>query len=161
MAGTITQTRRVAGAARQNLRLVSFAVGAGDYAVDVADIHGIYHGLPLIPQPEAASFVDGQVQLAGQRVPVVNLRRFCGLPDSAPSSLPGWIVVVDDNHGPVGLAVDAVTEVVRLSPTELEPASPPEYSPLANYIVAVAAYRGRPLLLPDLGRLIHDATLQD
>ena len=57
MAGTITQNRRSVGASAQNLRLVSFSVGATDYGVDVADIHGIYHGLPLIPNPDASGRV--------------------------------------------------------------------------------------------------------
>ena len=101
-------------------------------------------------------FVDGEVQLANQRIPVVNLRRFSGL--EAPAG-PGWILMVDDGHGPIGFAVDKVTEVVRLSAADLAPAAEPNSNPLANYIVAVAAYRGRPLLLPDMGRLVHDATL--
>jgi chemotaxis signal transduction protein len=142
------------------MRLVSFSVGATDYGVDVADIHGIYHGLPLIPTPDGNTpFVDGEVQLADQRIPVVNLRRFSGLDAPAAPAAPGWIVMVEDVHGPIGFAVDKVTEVIRLTAADLAPASPPEHAPLADYIVAVAAYRGRPLLLPDLGRLVHDATL--
>jgi purine-binding chemotaxis protein CheW len=160
MAGTLTQNRRSVGVPAQNLRLVSFSIGASDYGVDVTDIHGIYHGLPLIPTPDgSALFVDGEVQLADQRIPVVNLRRFSGLDAPAAHAAPRWVVMVDDVQGPVGFAVDKVTEVIRLTAADLAPASPPEANPLADYIVAVAAYHGRPLLLPDLGRLVHDATL--
>lgn len=157
MAITATQRSSAVGRGSRELQFVSFALGSQDFGVDVADIHGIYHGLPIIPNPDTPQFLEGEVQLADRRVPVLNLRRFAGLTDSSEATTPRWILMVNYTSGPVGLVVDRVIEVIKLQPSSLEP--PPEAgaSPVGDYIVAVANNNGRNLYLPDLSRLLHDA----
>lgn len=125
--------------------------------VSVSDVHGIYHGLPLIPTPDLPPVLDGEVQLGDRRIPVLNLRRFAGMAAEQCESVIQWIVMVNNVHGPVGLAVDRVTEVVQLPEQGLERAEDTGSEPVGEYIVAVARHRGRSMYLPDWNRLLHDA----
>jgi purine-binding chemotaxis protein CheW len=157
MAITSCHTRNYVGAGSPDLQLVSFALGDKDFGVDVTDVFGIYHGLAVIPTPDAPAFMDGEVQLADRRIPVVNLRRFAGMSESHPESGRRWILMVSNPQGPVGLVVDKVSEVIRLTPQTLTPMDDDEVNPVANYVVAVANHHGRNLYLPDFSRLIYDA----
>jgi purine-binding chemotaxis protein CheW len=157
MAITSLHTRSSVGTPSADLQLVSFAVGGMDYGVDVADVYGIYHGLAIIPSPDAAPFLDGEVQLAGRRIPIVNLRRFAGMLGDVSNRAPQWIVMVSHPGGPVGLVVDKVSEVLKIPPQNLRPLEDSCSCPVSDYIVAQAHHQGRSVYLPDFSRLLHDA----
>ncbi len=158
MSTTLTRSRGTVGSSRSDLQFVSFVIGDADYGVNVSDVYGIYHGLPLIPNSDWPSILEGEVQLADRRIPVVNLRRFAGLADTVETDSASWIVMVNDQRGPVGFVVDRVTEVVRLAERSLETPHDVGPCPVSDYLIAVARHRGRPMLLPDWNRLLHDAT---
>jgi len=143
------------GANRDKLNFVTFLLGEENFAVSVGDVYGIYHGLPVIPNPDGPPYLEGEVQFKDRRVPVVNLRRFAGM--SEPCDHHGrWIILIHDSSGPVGVVVDHVTEVIRLKPGGLEPAPDNLAGPVSDYITAVVRYQGQSMLVPDFNRLIHD-----
>jgi len=154
---TITPRRRAVGQGSRELQFVSFALGEQSYGVEVADVHGIYHGLPIIPNPDTPPFLEGEVQLAGRRVPVINLRLFAGMADDHNRALPRWIVMVNYPAGPVGLLVDRVIEVLKLRASTLKPPADTVVSPVSDYIVATVNHEGGTMYLPDFTRLLHDA----
>jgi chemotaxis signal transduction protein len=145
------------GMGRSDLQLVSFYLNGYQFAVDVDDVYGIYHGLPIIPTPDLSTNIDGEIQVSDQRLPVLNLRRFVGI--GADSAMTGctWVVAINQPGGPVGIAVDRVAEVVRLEPQSLTQVEEALAVPAGEYIQATASYHGRTLLLPDINRLIQDA----
>jgi purine-binding chemotaxis protein CheW len=158
MVNTPPALRRGTGTPSRELQFVSFALGQYDYGVNVADVYGIYHGLPLIPNPDMPSNLDGEVQLADRRIPVVNLRRFAGLEDHPSSAQARWILMVHDGDNPIGLIVDKVTEVVKLTPQNVKLNPEADAGPVRDYVTAVADLSGHSLFVPDLNRLLHDAT---
>jgi purine-binding chemotaxis protein CheW len=158
MSSTRLKSPGVVGSGRRELQFVAFSVGDYDYGINVSDVYGIYHYLPMIPLADAPDYMDGEVQVSNQRVPVVNLQRFAGMPRSGSGNSASWIVMVQNSQGPVGLAVDHVNEVVRLTPQNFYGVPPRlDQHPAAAYIEAVVQHRGRNLLLPNIQRLIHDA----
>ena len=157
MATTVTRQRNAVGRGSRELQFVSFALGEQAYGVDVADVHGIYHGLPIIPNPDNQPYLDGDVQLADQRIPVINLRRFAGMTEAHNLTTPRWIVMVEAVGGPIGLVVDRVIEVLRVEASSIAPPADNTTSPVRDYIMAVANHNGRTMFLPDFTRLVHDA----
>jgi purine-binding chemotaxis protein CheW len=152
-----TRTAHGLGAGRRDIQLVSFYLANHQYAVDVDDVFGIYHGLPLIPAPDYSDFVDGEIQVADQRIPVVNTRRYTGLPEAVADKGAPWVVTINQPGGPIGLTVDRVSEVIRLETRQIEEYASAPATPAGNYITAFARYQGRDLLLPDISRFIQDA----
>jgi purine-binding chemotaxis protein CheW len=134
---------------------VSFVLGGTDYGVEVDEVYGIYHGLPIIPTPDSPAVYAGEIQLVDRRIPIVNLRRFAGVSDTCVP--PHWIVIVDNVKGPVGFVVDRVSEVVKLTPASLTITDATAPGPVGNYVMAVASHENRPMYLPDFGRLLQDA----
>jgi purine-binding chemotaxis protein CheW len=136
---------------------VSFVLGGTDYAVEVEEVYGIYHSLPIIPTPDLSPSMEGEVQLVDRRIPVVNLRRFAGIRDGLGQKTPHWILIVDHKQGPIGFMVDGVTEVVRLSPANLTISDQKAPGPVGDYIMAVARHDNKAVYMPDFSRLLHDA----
>ena len=156
MSSTAIRSSSRVGSHPENLSFVSFVLGDNNFVINVSDVHGIYHGLSIIPNPDGPSFLEGDVQFGEQRIPVVNLRRFAGMSDCDDCSSGQWILMLHDHNGPVGLVVDRVTEVVKLKPESLKPTPDDLNGPVSDYISAVAEYQGRSMLVPDFNRLLHD-----
>ena len=144
----------VISSGRRELQLVTFRIGDHEYGADVADVKGIYHGLPMIPTPDAPDVIAGDVHISGERVPVINLPRLFGN-KSAERSSDWWIIVLTLLGGPIGLIVERVTEVVHLEPNALREKSDVRH-PANDYVIAHAHHQHRVIALMDFTRMIQD-----
>jgi purine-binding chemotaxis protein CheW len=122
----ITKNPSVAGAAQvqvqseeedssDELQLVSFNVEGQEYAIAIEDVQEIVQ-VPeeVIHVPHSESHVLGVMTLRNRLLPLVRLRRIFGLPDSDLDEK-SRIVVLTLNGVSVGVVVDAVSEVLRVS----------------------------------------------
>jgi purine-binding chemotaxis protein CheW len=122
----ITKNNSVASAAQaqvqseeedssDELQLVSFNVEGQEYAIAIEDVQEIVQ-VPeaVIHVPHSESHVLGVMTLRNRLLPLVRLRRIFGLPDSDLDEK-SRIVVLTLNGVSVGVVVDAVSEVLRVS----------------------------------------------
>jgi chemotaxis signal transduction protein len=145
------------GTGRSDLQLVTFYLSGHQFALDVDDVYGIYHGLPQIPTPDLSSYIDGEIQVSDQRIPVVNLRRLAELDEPTADHSTTWVIAINQPGGPVGIAVDRVAEVVRLTARDLRTVDEIPAVPVGEYILSAANYHGRTLWIPDASRLVQSA----
>ncbi len=104
-------------------QLVVFNLANEDYGVDIAAVEGIVKMQAITSVPRAPSFVEGITNLRGEVLPVIDLRKRFGLPHSE-AGKETRIVNVDVGGIKVGMVVDAVSEVLRVSEEAIEPPSP-------------------------------------
>jgi purine-binding chemotaxis protein CheW len=117
-----TGERAGKGAAEDALvQLCTFRIGGEDYAVDVMRVREIVPPLPITPVPRAPPFVEGVVELRGEIVPVLDVRKRLGIA-GAPPTRRSRFLVVDVAGRRLGLMVDEVCEVLRLPRSDLRPA---------------------------------------
>ncbi|MEZ4294820.1 MAG: chemotaxis protein CheW [Polyangiaceae bacterium] len=90
--------------------LVGFLVGDVYYAIDISVVREIVNPLPVTPLPHTPLEVSGVADHRGEVVPVIDLRIRFGLPQAQATRSTKWILV-DGGTNPIGLVVDAVTEV--------------------------------------------------
>ena len=86
--------------------------------------------------PRTPEFVEGVINLRGKVTPVVDLRKRFGLPVPEQSK-ENRIVVVDIGGQDIGVVVDAVTEVLRISSNSVEPPSSVITSAESGYLLVV------------------------
>ncbi|MCP4536575.1 MAG: chemotaxis protein CheW [Chloroflexi bacterium] len=109
-------------------QLVVFNLGNENYGVDIAAVDGIVKMQSITSVPHAPSFVEGITNLRGKVLPVIDLRKRFGLPPGEVTK-DTRIVNVEMVHGDdqpsvkVGMVVDAVSEVLRVSSEDIEPPS--------------------------------------
>lgn len=100
--------------------LVTFRLGAEIYGLPVGPIEQIVPMVTITPLPEIGDPVTGVINVRGEAVPVVDLRRHVGLGEAA-FLLHTPIVLARIGPGSVGLIVDEVLDVLSLPPEELIP----------------------------------------
>jgi len=140
----------------QFLELVSFILGEEEFGVDILKIQEINKMLAITPVPDAPGYVKGVINLRGRIIPIVDLRCRFGFPEREPDKNTR-IVVAELGGKIVGLVVDAVMEVMRISSSVFEP--PPQFltGAQSEYITAVGKLDDRLLLLLDLDRVLESA----
>ena len=108
--------------------------------------------------PLAPDVISGMINLRGQIVAAIDLRRRLGLPNRPTGQLP-MNVVVRTNDGAVSLLVDEIGDVIEVEESTLE--SPPEtLQGFAREVVkGVYKLSGRLLLALDIDRVVDLADL--
>src|SRR5919205_795777 len=134
-------------------QLVVFELGAELYAVDIARVHEIIRLQSITRVPRSPAYVEGVINLRGKVIPVVDLRRRFGLP-VAEHTRATRIVVVEIGQQVVGIVVDAVSEVLRVTASLIEPPSPVVAGVDSEYLEAIARLPERLLILLDLDRVL-------
>lgn len=102
------------------LQLVSFSVAEQEYAIDIEDVQEIVQ-VPdaIIHVPRSESHVIGVMTLRNRLLPLVSLRRMFGL-DERDMDEKSRIVVLALGSASVGVAVDDVSEVLRVAKTYVD-----------------------------------------
>jgi purine-binding chemotaxis protein CheW len=90
--------------------LVRVEIDGVMYALEVGRIREIVNPLPVIELPREHAFVLGVSDYRDEVVPVVDLRRFFGLPAAESNKRTKWIIV-EAGGRLVGVVVDAVLDV--------------------------------------------------
>lgn len=106
----------------EQLVLVLFRLAGENYGLDIGCVREIIVWQPVTRVPRTPPFIEGIINLRGNVIPVIDLRRRFSLP-AADRDRSTRIVVVEIASVVVGLVVDAVSEVIRLPAGTVEPPS--------------------------------------
>jgi purine-binding chemotaxis protein CheW len=134
---------------------VIFALGEEEYGVGIASVDSIIKLQPITSVPRAPSFVEGVTNLRGKVLPVIDLRRRFGLPETE-ATRESRIVVAELDGSAVGMLVDAVSEVLDVPDDAIEPPSPIVTTVDSTFITGIAKLDGGEAhgTTSDQGRLV-------
>ncbi|MBW4053999.1 MAG: purine-binding chemotaxis protein CheW [Proteobacteria bacterium] len=102
------------------IQLVSFNLDQEEYGVDVLKVREIIR-MPIVTRvPNTPQYVEGVINLRGKVVPIICMRKKFGLiePENDKQTR---IMVMDMDGELMGFIVDAVSEVIRISGSEIQP----------------------------------------
>ena len=143
-----------AEAAPETLReLLVFALAGEEFALDIEVVREILKAPPITEVPRAPGHILGITMVRGQVIAVHDPRRRLGLAP-APAGPSARVVVCDAGEGPVGLLVDGVSQVLRLSPAALEPRPQGIAGIDSEFIAGVGRAGERFFVLLDAGALL-------
>ena len=136
-----------------DLQIVTFKVGEEEFSVSILKVQEIIRMSEITKVPNSPPFVEGVINLRGKVIPVIDSRKRFGLPDVERTEA-SRIIVVDSGGKIVGLIVDSVTEVLRLSQSTVEP--PPDIvgGVEADYIEGVGKLDNRLVILLNLDKVL-------
>jgi purine-binding chemotaxis protein CheW len=102
------------------IQLVSFNLDQEEYGVDVLKVREIIR-MPIVTRvPNTPYYVEGVINLRGKVVPIICMRKKFGLTE-AENDKQTRIMVMDMEGELMGFIVDAVSEVIRISGSEIQP----------------------------------------
>ncbi len=140
--------------ARQYL---TFALAGEMYAVAILNVKEIIEYGTLTEIPMMPPFIRGVINLRGAVVPVIDLAaRFGGRPTEIGRRT--CIVIIElsesDARQDVGIVVDAVSEVLEIPPTEIEP--PPAFGARirTDFIDGMGKVAGKFVVILDVRRVL-------
>jgi purine-binding chemotaxis protein CheW len=135
------------------VQYTTFVVGGHHFGVEVADVQEVIRYQPMTPVPLAPRTVGGLINLRGQVITAIDLRRRLELPDRPEDELPMNVVVRTDD-GAVSLLVDSIGAVVHAPHDSFEP--PPEtlVGPTRSLIRGAYKLDGSLLLALDVTRAV-------
>ena len=136
----------------------TFLLGEFYMGVDVRKVQEVLRYQQMTRVPLAPGVVRGLINLRGQIVMAIDLRRRLQLPDRTDDRLPRNVIVRTD-EGAVSFLVDELSDVMELDDSTLEP-PPDTLDGLArDLIVGVHMLDDRMLLVLDTDRLADLDTL--
>lgn len=135
------------------MQLVTFNLGKEEFAVPILQIQEINRLVDITKVPRSPDFVEGVINLRGKVIPIIDLRKRFGLPQAELGKY-ARIVVVNMEGRMVGLIVDSVSEVLRLSENAIEPAPPVVAGIDSEYIRGLGKLDGRLLIMLDLSKVL-------
>lgn len=141
-----------------SLEVLAFKLGTEEYGVGILKVQEI-RGYEAVTQiANAPAHVKGVVNLRGLIVPIIDMRIKLGL---AEPSYDQFTVVIILNIGQrvVGMVVDAVADVVSLTPDQIRPAPDMGGSFDTSHIVGLGTLDGRMIILVDIDRLVSSEEL--
>jgi len=110
------------GAPDPVVELCAFRVGSEEYVLDIRRVREVVSPVEIRPVPRAPELIEGVVDLRGEIVPVVDVRKRLALP-AGPRTRRTRFLVVRLGRRVVALLVDAVIEVVRIPRSAIRPAA--------------------------------------
>lgn len=133
------------------LHLVTFQLGKEEYGVEIASVQEIIRATDITPVPGAPSHVRGVINLRGKIIPVVDLRRRFSLA-AIESSDSQRIIVVELGEKRIGMLVDSVSQVIKVSAGVVEEMPEEATSVDENFIKGVGKLENRLIIILDLNR---------
>jgi purine-binding chemotaxis protein CheW len=152
-------TPLAAAAAPTSIReFLAFKLGSEEYGIDILRVQEIRSYEKPTRIANAPDFIKGVVNLRGVIVPIIDMRLKFNLQQA---SYDHFTVVIVLNIGQrvMGMVVDAVSDVITLSPEQMRPV--PEFSAgmASEHLLAIGAVDERMLILVDIEKLMSGAEI--
>lgn len=135
--------------------VIVFRVGAQEFCVDIMSVREIRGWTPATVLPRSPDYVRGVINLRGTVLPIVDLAGRLAFQSSAPTSR-HVIVVVQIGAQVVGLLVDAVSDILSLDESEVQPTPAVACEAARSFISGLLAREGRMINLLRLDSILSE-----
>ena len=140
-----------------SLQIVCFKIGNEEYGVDILQVQEIQKVPKVLKLPFSQDHVLGVVDLRGKVIPIVDLgKKFGIIADLSKSSR---IIIVDINGKRIGLAIDSVSNVIKIETDKMEPPPPVVKGISSKYIIGVAKLKAGFIVVLDINQIFSSEEL--
>ncbi len=136
----------------RGLQLITFQLGELNFGIDIMAIREIRAWSPTTTLPHVPAHVRGVVNLRGVVLPVIDLSARLGWGLIEPTAR-HVIIVVQIGAQLQGLVVDAVSDVVNVSSSEVQPAPETGQNSTCDYLDGLVPVGDRMVMLLALDKL--------
>jgi len=141
------------------LQLVVFSIGSEEFGVEIMNVQEIIRMTNITRIPQAPDYIRGIINLRGRIIVVINLNVVLGM-QSKEQDENTRIIVVSIGDTVMGFVVDSVSEVIRLSQKNVEPAPAVIADKVGTeYAVGVGKLDNRLLILLNLRKVLGNREL--
>ena len=137
------------------MQLVVFILGKEEYGVDIMQVKEIVTYKEPVKVPNTPKFVEGIINLRGEIIPIVNLKKRFNIPGEDLGEQTR-VIVMSIESKKVGFIVDDASEVITISSENVEPAPEIVAGIDRRYITGIGKVEERILIILDLDKLFSE-----
>jgi len=145
--------------ARSSSQFVGFRLDDQEYAFRIEQIQEIVIPDRVTRMPQVPDYVEGVSNLRGTIIPIINLRRLFDLSFKTRDEETRTIVA-NVGSRTIGCTVDAVTQVIRILPEQIQAVPENMKSDGAAWIEGFARLESRLVILLDIEELLNPAKME-
>ena len=138
--------------ATHTMQLVSFRLAEEEYGVEITKIREIILMGEITQIPQTPHYVKGLINLRSTVIPVIDLRARFGLAETDLTD-ESRIMVLNVADKEIGIIVDAVSEVLRISNDQIAPPPPTVAGLGREYLTGLVKLEERLLILLDIEKI--------
>ncbi len=149
-----------AGTSGDERLLIEFELAGESYGVEISTVREIIRLQEITRVPGVPDVVEGIINLRGVVVPIVDLRKRRGVTVTEQGD-DSRVIVTEIDQALVGVLVDAVTGVIRMSAGDLQPLSKHAQTEDSDYLEGVAQFDERLVVLVNIVRALERESLHN
>ena len=137
------------------MQLVGFVIGKETFGVDILMVQEIIREVQITAIPDSPDFIEGVINLRGNIIPIIDLRKRLNLFKDKSIDGATWIVIINVGGRVTGFIVDAVTKVLKVSANSIN--HPPDLVVAglkSQYIDGVCKIESGLLILLNFSRIL-------
>ncbi|PYV80980.1 MAG: chemotaxis protein CheW [Acidobacteria bacterium] len=138
--------------ATESVELAQFLLASETYGIESRHIREVYPMKELTTLPCTPPFVLGIVNVRGQILSVIDIKKFFDLPQKGLTDL-NKVIIVHTDPMEVGILADAILGMRSVPLTEIQPPLPTWTGIRADYLKGVTNQR---LVVLDIERILSD-----
>ena len=137
----------------EGLQVVAFKLRDEEYGVNIFQVQEIRNLVDITRVPFSASYIQGVINLRGSVLPVIDLKKRLGL-EPTPYTDDTRIVTVMVGELPVGMLVDAVTEVLTIKTKLVDPKKAVDNTDISKFLSGIGNIDGRLVIMLNLEEIV-------
>ena len=134
-------------------QLVIFELASESYGIEIAHVESIIKIQEITRVPKCPDFVEGITNLRGTVLPVIDLAKRFGIPEQKRNN-DTRIIVVSLDSMKVGMIVTAVSEVLTIDDSVIDPAPAIVTTINSSFISGIARIEKRLIIMLNLDQIL-------
>ena len=134
-------------------RVITFRLNEELVGIDINDITKITKDVEITPVPKTKNYILGVMNLRGNIIPVVSLKKMFQLEDKEEDYDHPVVIVVETDLGQIGVTVDNIEGAVKISPDDIQPPPMNAIGIDPEYIKGVVMLTEELLILLDIKKI--------
>ena len=131
-------------------------IGNEKYGIDINYIDNIVRMQKITRVPKAQSYFSGVINLRGEIVPVMSIRKKMGLSADQITDASRIIILKVEEKGALGIIVDEVREVITLNASEIDNANINSRSVKDSFINGIGKHNNELISLFEISAIVDE-----
>lgn len=145
----------VRGNGAGTMQLVSFHLAEEEYGIEITKVQEIILIGEITRMPQTPDYIKGLINLRSTVIPIVDLRLRFGMPPQEATD-ETRIMVVNVAGKTIGIVVDGVSKVLRISDEQIAPPPPTVAGLGKDYLTGLVKLDSRLLIMLDIDKILTE-----
>ena len=137
-------------------QFVVFMLGEERYGVDILNVSTISEYMDITKVPDAPVYVDGIINLRGDIIPVINLKKRFNIAETKISD-DTRIIIYSIEGVAIGFLVDEASQVLRIDSGNIEATPAILRGADREYISGVGKHEGKIIIILDFAKILNES----